>query len=108
VRLGGQVLPLRRRVARPDGAVTFGLRPEHISAVARPDAVPMQATLKFLEHMGSEVYVHADLGGLAISARVPAEQAGALEAAERGSVVTLHGLMGHAHLFDAESGVVVA
>ncbi len=108
VRLGGQVLPLRRRVARPDGAVTFGLRPEHISAVARPDAVPMQATLKFVEHMGSEVYVHADLGGLAMSARVPAEQAGALEAAERGSVVTLHGLMGHAHLFDAESGVVVA
>ena len=107
VRVGGQVLPLRRAVSLHLGKVTFGLRPEHIGAVARPDAVPMQATLKFVEHMGSEVYVHADMGGLAMSARVPAEQATALESAERGSSITLHGLMEHAHLFDAETGVVL-
>jgi oligogalacturonide transport system ATP-binding protein len=108
VRVGGQVLPLRRRVAHAGGAVTFGLRPEHLGAVARPDAVPLQATLKFVEHMGSEVYVHVDVGGLAMSARVPAEQAGALQAAERGAAITLHGLMDHAHLFDAATGVALS
>jgi oligogalacturonide transport system ATP-binding protein len=108
VRVGGQVLPLRRGFARASGKVTFGLRPEHLGALPRPDAVPVAATLKFVEHMGSEVYVHADVGGLAVSARVPAEQAGALEAAERGAAVTLHALMEHAHLFDADTGLVLA
>ena len=107
VRVGGQLLPLRRTVSRHLGKVTFGLRPEHIGAVPRPDAAPLAATLKFIEHMGSEVYVHADVGGLAMSARVPAEQAATLETAERGASITLHGLMEHAHLFDAATGVVL-
>ena len=107
VRVGQQTLGLRRVAPRDAGPVSFGLRPEHISALARPDAHPVNATLKFVEHMGSEVYVHADVDGLAMSARVPSEHAGALVAAERGAAVTLHALMEHAHLFDAQTGAVL-
>ena len=89
------------------GAVKFGLRPEHIGALARPDAQPVPVTLRFLEHMGSEVFVHFDLGGLAMSARVPTEQATALQALERGAATTLHFVLARAHLFDADSGVAL-
>jgi oligogalacturonide transport system ATP-binding protein len=107
VSVGGQVLPLRRAVGWRTGTVKFGLRPEHIGAVARPDAQAVPVVLRFVEHMGSEVYVHFDLGGLAMSARVPAEQAVALQNGDRGSPVTLHFLVDQAHLFDAETGVVL-
>ncbi len=76
--------------------------------MGRPDALPLQCTLKFVEHMGSEVYVHADLDGLAVSARVPAEQAQALAEAPRGAPCTLHAWMSHAHLFDAQTGAALA
>jgi oligogalacturonide transport system ATP-binding protein len=108
VQVGGQVLPLRRAFERKAGAVKFGLRPEHVSAVSRADAQPVSATLRFVEHMGSEVFVHFALGGLEMSARVPAEQSDALQRADRGTAITLHFQMEQVHLFDAESGVVLS
>jgi oligogalacturonide transport system ATP-binding protein len=112
VKLGAQVLTLpasrAHGLASRRGPVTFGLRPEHLGAVPRPDALPLQCTLKFVEHMGSEVYVHADLDGLAVSARVPAEQAATLAEASRGAPFTLHAWMTHAHLFDAQTGAALA
>ncbi|MBO9689731.1 MAG: sn-glycerol-3-phosphate ABC transporter ATP-binding protein UgpC [Mitsuaria chitosanitabida] len=90
-----------------DGAVTFGLRPEHIGIVARAqgDSVAAPARLRFTEHMGSELYLHADLGPLPVTARVPAEQASALAGLSRGDALTLHLQMSACHLFDATSGV---
>jgi len=114
VRLGAQVVPLpasrRAGLQGRRGAVKFGLRPEHIGIVSRPqgDSVAVPAALRFAEHMGNEVFVHADVGAIPLTARVPAEQAQALQSQPRGSVLALHLQVGEAHLFDAASGVSLA
>ena len=110
VALGGQWLPLPPAQAGAMGAlqgsVKFGLRPEHLSLAARADgsstAVP--ATLRTLEHMGNEVFVHADIGTVPVTARVPADQLHGLQGQLRGAVHTLHLQLGACHLFDAVSG----
>ena len=113
VRLGGVVLPLSgarsAALAGRQGAITFGLRPEHIGALPRPqgDSHATPATLRFTEHMGSEVYVHFNIGELPFSARVPVEQAAALHGLQRGAALTMHLLLASAHLFDATSGLAV-
>ena len=59
--------------AAPAGRVRFGLRPEHIGLQPRADgrSVPVAALLGSLEHMGNEVFVHARLGDVPLTARVP-------------------------------------
>jgi len=112
VRIGNHVLALPpERV--PSGArvgpVRFGLRPEHIGVTAHGDgAAAVAATLRFAEHMGNEVFVHADIGNLPVTARVPAADAETLHAKTRGAELTLHLQMNAAHLFDAETGVALA
>jgi oligogalacturonide transport system ATP-binding protein len=92
------------------GDITFGLRPEHIGALPRPqgDSQPVPATLRFTEHMGSEVYVHFNIGELPFSARVPVEQAAGLQGLQRGAALTMHLQMNATHLFDAASGLALA
>ncbi len=113
LQLGTQTLPLPPQLAAGlgtrRGAVRFGLRPEHISALPRPqgDAVEVPAALRFTEHMGNEIYVHAEVGGLPVTARVPADQAGGLPGLQRGAATRLHLQLGAAHLFDAETGVAL-
>ena len=75
------------------------------SSATRATSVPVGARVRFTEHMGSEVYLHADLGPLPISARIPAEQAVALNGLARGDALTLHLQMSACHLFDATSGL---
>lgn len=111
VELGGQTLRLPAARAGQldsrDGAVQFGLRPEHVSAGPRPqgDSVPVPGTLRFTEHMGSEVFVHFNIGDLTMSARVPADQLDGLQDKLRGTAHLFYFQMQRAHLFDAESGV---
>jgi len=111
VELGGQLLRLpATRAAQLNsggGAVQFGLRPEHVSAGPRPhgDSVPVQGTLRFTEHMGSEVFVHFKVGDFAMSARVPADELHGLQDKARGAAHVFHFQMHRAHLFDAETGV---
>ena len=112
VRIGSHVLPLPRERA-PSGArvgpIRFGLRPEHIGVTAQGEgAAAVPATLRFAEHMGNEVFVHADIGNLPVTARVPAADAETMHARARGSALTLHLQMSSAHLFDAATGVVLA
>ncbi|PZP34524.1 MAG: sugar ABC transporter ATP-binding protein [Roseateles depolymerans] len=104
VELGGArlALPAGRFGTLPEGDVQFGLRPEHITRSARPGSVAVEATLKFCEHMGSEVYAYLDLGGVALTARVGAEEGAALAALPRGSREAFHLQMAHAHLFTAD------
>ena len=89
--------------------VKFGLRPEHIG-VGRgaPGAVQVPATLRLAEHMGNEVFVHAEVAGLPLTARVPADEAEALHAMPRGAPLTLSLRMDAAHLFDSASGASLA
>ena len=103
VALGGVSLPLPagRFKAAANGPVQFGLRPEHIGLQPKPGSIAVQATLKFCENMGAEVFTYVDAGGVAFSARVPAEEGMALTALPRGSALALHFQMNHAHLFAA-------
>ncbi len=108
--LGGVVLPLPAALAAtlPPGqrALRFGLRPEHIGAVPRPagDSLAVPGTLRSLEHMGNEVFVHFSLGELPMTARVPADQLDGLQALSRGDRHAFHLQMGAGHFFDAASG----
>ena len=103
VELGGVRLPLPAGRFKPtaDGAVQFGLRPEHIGLGPKPSSIAVEASLKFCEHMGAEVFTYVDIGGVAFSARIPAEEGTALTTLPRGSALTLHFQMNHAHLFAA-------
>jgi ABC-type sugar transport system ATPase subunit len=106
---GGHVRHCQRAPRTPlHGAVKFGLRPEHIGIAPLEGSAPVPARLRFAEHMGNEVFVHAEIGNLPLTARVPALQAEALHASARGAELTLHLQMDAAHLFDAASGVSLA
>jgi oligogalacturonide transport system ATP-binding protein len=121
VRLGGQSLPLPsgRAPSAVHGAVRFGLRPEHIG-LARPagggplgdriesSIASVPATLRFAEHMGNEVFVHADIGNVPVTARVPAADAEGLNVQARGMPLTLHLQMSAAHIFDDSTGAALA
>ena len=111
VLLGGQLLPLPetkaarlRQLAQAASTIKFGLRPEHVSSLPRPGAAEVQGTVRFTEHMGSEVFVHFDIGDVPMSARVPADQMGGLEEKQRGAVHGFWLQLHHAHVFDAASG----
>jgi oligogalacturonide transport system ATP-binding protein len=84
-----------------------GIRPEHIGLRARSDgrSLAVAATLRSVEHMGNEVFVHVSLGDVLMTARAPAEDLAALNGAARGGACTVHVQMAAAHLFDAGSGV---
>ena len=111
VQLGTVALPLPDPVAAPlngrRGAVKFGLRPEHIAAAPRPegDTTALPGTLRSLEHMGNEVFVHFSAGELPLTARVPADQLNGLQHLPRGGSHVFHLQMQRAHFFDAASGV---
>ena len=110
VMLGDQLLPLppakARLLMQRSGPVKFGLRPEHLTAAPRQqgDSHAVPATLRFLEHMGSEVFVHLDIGKVPLTARVPADQLFGLADKPRGAAHTFHLQMDRCHLFDASSG----
>jgi oligogalacturonide transport system ATP-binding protein len=108
----GLALPLppdRRALLASRGGqrVTLGLRPEHLHAVAPPqgDSVALDGKLRFTENMGSEVFVHADIGGLPFTARIAPEALGDLGAKSRGDGHVFHLQAKALHLFDADSGV---
>jgi len=106
--LGGQVLPLPAAKAQPlrsrSGAVKFGLRPEHVTALPRDGSLAVPCSLRFVEHMGSEVFVHFSIGETAMTARVPADQLGELAGKARGAAHVFHLQLERCHLFDAETG----
>lgn len=110
IQLEGQALtlPSNKKGMEPlkAGAVKFGLRPEHVSAIARQqgDSTPLVGTLRFMEHMGSEVFVHFSIANTAFSARVAADALDGLEDKQRGDSHVFHFQMGRCHLFDAVSG----
>ena len=85
----------------------LGLRPEHIAAAPRPDghSVAVPGTLRALEHMGNEVFVHFSLGEVPMTARVPADQQHGLQGLARGARHDFHLQMAACHLFDAGTGL---
>ncbi|MGC3961819.1 MAG: sn-glycerol-3-phosphate ABC transporter ATP-binding protein UgpC [Rhodocyclaceae bacterium] len=106
VEVGGVCLPLPETHARKLAAwrgkpIRFGLRPEHIvsGAAASPDALCVTGTLRFVEHMGSEVFVHFDIGNEPFSARIPADQTDGLDMKSRGDLHRFAIQMDNSHAF---------
>ncbi|WP_342130184.1 ABC transporter ATP-binding protein [Hydrogenophaga sp. OTU3427] len=89
---GGREEKLRALVGQP---IRFGIRPEHVTAGAAQDGTHrIEGRLRFMEHMGSEVFVHFDLGDVPFTCRVPREQFDDLARKQRGD----HHLFGiHMH-----------
>ena len=113
VLLGELSLPLpaavARRLTRAGESIKFGLRPEHISALPRlqGDSHPVPGTLRFMEQMGNEVFVHLDAGGVPMTARVAPDQLGELQGKSRGAPHMFHFQLGCCHLFDGDSGATL-
>ena len=110
---GGLRLPLPaakgdRLRPRGNGAIKLGLRPEHLTAVAsHAGAVPVPGKLRFMENMGSEVFVHAEIGGLPFTSRVAADVLGDLAGKARGEGHVFHLQMAACHAFDVATGLNV-
>ena len=89
---GGEVIPLP--CAAPAGAVTLGIRPEHVSLA--DGGIPL--TVELVEPLGSETLVHGRMAdGTALLAKLP----GAAPVGERVAVALAPDAL---HVFDATSG----
>jgi oligogalacturonide transport system ATP-binding protein len=88
-------------------AVKFGIRPEHITAGGHSEAAVhmVEGTLRFMEHMGSEVYIHFSLGDTPLTARVPSDQLRELAGKSRGDKHLFGFQMGACHAFGMDSGL---
>ena len=95
------------RAAQGEATVKLGLRPEHlgVSEESDNDGTRFEATFRFMEHMGAEVFAYVSVGDVELTIRVPSDQASTLAQAARGQRLTLRAQMERAHLFDADTGV---
>ncbi|MGB0661931.1 MAG: ABC transporter ATP-binding protein [Mangrovicoccus sp.] len=97
---------LAQRLQTRDGAVTLGIRPQHLSVVPEGTPNSLTATVTNLEFMGHEVNLHAKIADTPIVAVIPSEQFN--PATERGDKLGLQLSVQHLHLFDATSGLNVS
>ena len=108
LRWGDCVLPMpdaQRAAAGSRPRVRVGLRPEHVAALPlHAGAAPLPGRLRFVEHMGAEVYVHAEIGGQPVTARMAPDALGDLVGKARGDAHTFHLQAGACHLFDESTG----
>jgi len=89
---GGQVIAVTD--AQGEGAVTVGVRPEHVSVAA--GGIPL--TVELVEPLGSETLVHGRMaGGTTLLAKLP----GSAPVADQVEVALAPGAL---HLFDAMTG----
>jgi ABC-type sugar transport system ATPase subunit len=88
------------------GPCQLGIRPEHLSLTALQvaSAGKINASFRFSEHMGHEVYFHLEVHGKSLIARVPSEHAQSALGTNRGDVMTLYFNREQCHFFDLEAG----
>ena len=85
-----------------DGAVTMGIRPQHLELVKKGADNSFSGTVSNLEFMGHEVNVHVQVGADCLVAVVPSEKFD--RNITRGDVVGMKPIGRNIHLFDAETG----
>lgn len=71
---GAQTLKLSAQCAgdAPPGPALLGLRPEHLTAPATAHAQTFRVRADLVEPSGSDTYIIAELGGVPVTARLPA------------------------------------
>jgi len=93
---------LAGRVSASDGAVTLGMRPQHLELTQVDATNALTAEITNLEFMGHEVNLHAKIAGEAIVCVVPSDQFD--KTLERGDRVGLMPRGDKVHLFDPKTG----
>ena len=89
-------LPLGGASLSVGGAVTLGIRPEHLE-LAKPGDCTLQVTADVSERLGSDTFCHVvTASGEALTLRVRGDLA-----SRYGETLSLHLDAGHCHLFDA-------
>jgi multiple sugar transport system ATP-binding protein len=83
--------------AHASRALELGVRPEHLELVA--DAGGPRAEVRLVEMAGSESYVHLDVEGTDLVARVPSDRR-----PRTGESAAVRVQPGTAHVFDAGTG----
>ncbi len=101
--LGGVRLPLPAPLSKRGGPSKLGVRPENLRLAPQEGDVALPASVSLLEPLGAETLATLKVGGTEMIARLPAQFREA-----PGSRVTLHLNPAHLHLFDPQSGVVLA
>jgi multiple sugar transport system ATP-binding protein len=90
-------LPLSGASLRVGGAVTLGIRPEHLQ-LATPGDCALQVTADVSERLGSDTFCHVrTASGEALTLRVRGDLA-----SRYGETLSLHLDASHCHLFDAD------
>ncbi|MDN4546237.1 MULTISPECIES: ABC transporter ATP-binding protein [unclassified Pseudomonas] len=90
-------LPLSGATLSVGGAVTLGIRPEHL-ALAESDDCTLQVTADVSERLGSDTFCHVrTASGEALTMRVRGDLA-----SRYGETLSLHLDARHCHLFDAD------
>ncbi|WP_068110491.1 ABC transporter ATP-binding protein [Tropicimonas marinistellae] len=106
IRLGDQILDvepaLAERLTHPGGAITLGIRPQHLELVPTGTPGALKGTVRIVEFMGHEVNLHADIEGHSFISVVPSEQFD--RSLKNGDTVAFHPLARHIHVFDRGSG----
>lgn len=89
---------------QPTGKVTLGIRPEHVKIVPNAAQNSVQANIEVSEMMGSETYLHVDVGGREAVFRVPVSELMTPNQTgmEAGGSVNFSFSGGLAHLFDED------
>ncbi len=98
---GGQRLPLAAGVfpAPSGGAITVGMRPEHLELTEHPGGGSILLEVELVEPLGADTLVHGRLHGAELTARLPSHA----ECAP-GQRLSLTIEPENLHLFDAETG----
>lgn len=81
--------------------VVFGIRPEDIAA-GKADEQVIEMKIDLVELMGSEMYLHCDLGGSKITVRTPV-----IDGCKTGSSLTFKLNAEKMHIFDKETEKVI-
>ena len=90
-------VPLNGHDVAP-GAVTAGLRPEHLELVNRPDA-SFSLQVSMVEPQGAETLVHGQIGRSPMTVRLPG-----INGVRPGEELPIRVDPAHLHLFDCDSG----
>jgi multiple sugar transport system ATP-binding protein len=98
-------VPAERMPPQGGGGVTFGIRPEHVSAAPtpRPGAATVAAEIVRIEALGAETIVFARLPGVGRHLIARVDAAASFEIGERR---TLHLDLASAHVFAADGNIL--
>ncbi|HIE1371840.1 TPA: TOBE domain-containing protein, partial [Burkholderia sola] len=98
------VLPRDGSALGAGAAVTLGIRPEHLTLGAAPDATTLARDVALVERLGEQTYVHLDQpGGTALIAKVPGDAP-----VRTGERMHVHAPAAACHLFTEDGRAVPA